>query len=83
MKALCRRGKFRDTEKVIWYHPFGIGIGSDFVFGISVLKVPPIVPKYRNTEFHSVFPALPDGHACFKAVFNPLVNFLKEVPVYA
>ena len=47
------------------------------------LKVPTVVPKYRNTEFHSVFPALPDGHACFKTVFNPLVNFLKEVPVYA
>ena len=36
MKILCRRGKFKDTEKVIRYHPFGIGIGTDIVFGISV-----------------------------------------------
>ena len=28
--------KFKDTEKVIRYHPFGIGIGTDIVFGISV-----------------------------------------------
>ena len=36
MKNLCRRGKFKDTEKVIRYRPFGIGIGTDIVFGISV-----------------------------------------------
>ena len=36
MKNLCRRGKFKDTEKVIRYHPFGIGIRTDIVFGISV-----------------------------------------------
>ena len=36
MKILCRRGKFKDTEKSHSYHPFGIGIGTDIVFGISV-----------------------------------------------
>ena len=59
MKILCRRGKFKDTEKIIRNHPFGIGIGADTVFVFRYLKVPPVVPKYRNTEFHSVFPALP------------------------
>ena len=29
MSILCRRGKFEDTEKVIRYHPIGIGIGID------------------------------------------------------
>ena len=58
MKILCRRGKFKDTEKVIRYHAFGIGIGTGIVFGISDLKAPPVVPKYRNTEFHSAFSAL-------------------------
>ena len=50
MKALCRRGKFKDTEKVIRYHPFGIGIGIDFVFGISVPESTADstkIPKYR------------------------------------
>ena len=36
MMILCRRGKFKDTEKVIRYHPFGTGIGTDVIFGISV-----------------------------------------------
>ena len=36
MKILCRCWKFKDTEKVIRYRPFGIGIGTDIVFGISV-----------------------------------------------
>ena len=36
MKILYRRGKFKDTEKVIRYHPFDIGIGTDVVFGILV-----------------------------------------------
>ena len=34
MKMLCRRGKFKDTEKASRYHPFDIG--TDIVFGISV-----------------------------------------------
>ena len=36
MKILCLRAKFKDTEKVIRYHPFGIG--TDIVFGISVAE---------------------------------------------
>ena len=36
LKILCRRVKFNDTEKVIRYHPFGISIGTDIAFGISV-----------------------------------------------
>ena len=38
VKILCRQGKFKETEKVVRYHPFGIGIGTDIVFGISVLE---------------------------------------------
>ena len=50
MKIPCRHGKFKDTEKVIWYHPFGIGIGTHIVFGISVPKSTAgstKIPKYR------------------------------------
>ena len=47
MKALFRRGKFKDTEKVIRYHPFGIGIGIDFVFGMSVLAGSTKISKYQ------------------------------------
>ena len=36
VKILYWHGKFKGTEKVIRYHPFGIGIGTDIVFGISV-----------------------------------------------
>ena len=36
MKILRRRGKFKDTEKIIRHHPFGISIGTDIVFGMSV-----------------------------------------------
>ena len=48
MKILCRSGKFKDTEKVIRYHLFGIGIGTDIVFGISVPEVPPVVLRYSQ-----------------------------------
>ena len=48
-------------QKVIRYHPFGIGMGTDIVLDISVPEIPPVVPKYRNTEIHSVFPALVVG----------------------
>ena len=59
MKILCRRGKFKDTEEVIRYPPLGIGLGTDdIVFGISVPENTTSSPKYRNTEFHSVFLAL-------------------------
>ena len=50
MKILCRRGKFRDTEKAIRYPPFGIGIGADIVFGISVPESTAgitEIPEYR------------------------------------
>ena len=50
MKILCRRGKFKDTEKLIRYHPIGIGIGTDIVFGISVPENTAgsiEIPKYR------------------------------------
>ena len=36
MKILCRRGKFKDTEKVVRCHLFGMGIGTDIEFGISI-----------------------------------------------
>ena len=36
MKILCQRGKLKDTQKVIRYQPFGIGIDTDIAFGISV-----------------------------------------------
>ena len=50
MKILCRRGKLKDTEKFIRYHPFGIGIGTDIVFGILVPESTAgstEIPKYR------------------------------------
>ena len=48
LKILCRGGKFKDTEKVIRYHPFGIG--TDIVFGISVPESTAgstEIPEYR------------------------------------
>ena len=50
MKILCRRWKFKDTEKVIRYHLFGIGIGTDIVFGILAPENTANsteIPKYR------------------------------------
>ena len=51
MKILCRRGKFKETKKkVIRYHPFGIGIGTGIVFGVSVPQSAAgstEIPKYR------------------------------------
>ena len=47
---LCRREKFKDTEKVIFYHPFGIGIDTDIVFGNLVpesIAGSTEIPKYR------------------------------------
>ena len=38
MKNLCRLEKFKDTEKVIRYHPLGISSGTDIVFGILVAE---------------------------------------------
>ena len=34
MKILCRRGKLKEAEKSIRYHP--LGIGTDIVFGMPV-----------------------------------------------
>ena len=42
--------EIKNTEKVIRYHPFGIGIGTDVVFGISVPESTADsteIPKYR------------------------------------
>ena len=50
MKIFCRRGKFKDTEKIIRYHPFDIDIGTDIVFGILVPESTAgstEIPKYR------------------------------------
>ena len=50
MKILYRRGEFKSTEKVIRYHPFGIGIRTDIVVGISVPEITAVsteIPKYR------------------------------------
>ena len=41
---------YEDTEKVIRYHLFGIGIGTDIVFGISIPERTAgrtETPKYR------------------------------------
>ena len=43
-------GNSRIPKKVILYHPFGIGIGTNIVFGISVPKSiadSTEIPKYR------------------------------------
>ena len=51
MKILCWRGKLKDTEEVIRYPPFGIGLGTDdIIFGISVPEntiSSTEIPKYR------------------------------------
>ena len=42
--------EIQDTEKIIRYHLFGIGIGTDIVFGISVPEGTAgstEIPKYR------------------------------------
>ena len=63
MKILCRRGKFKntDTENSGIIHSVSVSVPIlHSVFRYP--KVPPVVPKYRNTEFHSVFPALITSH---------------------
>ena len=60
MKILRRHGKFKDTEKVIRYHPFDIGIGTDIVFDISVPESTAgstDIPKYRISFAIRKFPA--------------------------
>ena len=54
MKIPCRRGgggkRFKDTEKVIRYYRFGIGIGTNIALGISVPESTAgstEIPKYR------------------------------------
>ena len=50
MKIQRLKEKFKDTKKVSRYPPFGIGIGTDIVFGISVPESTTVsteIPEYR------------------------------------
>ena len=86
IKIFVGAGNSKIPKKVIRYNPFGSTSVLTLCSIFQYLKVPPVVPKFRKAEFHSVFPALlrvdPRSNVALFSVFFHIYDKFSVLSVY-